>query len=68
MVLGQGRHDLRVTDDEGWVDTLVFNVLADQLRVSVEVFPTDTGRVKRCLPTLSSRRALVLGSLQSTLC
>lgn len=32
MVFGQGGHDLWVTDDEGWVDTLVLDVFSDELK------------------------------------
>jgi hypothetical protein len=63
VVFGQGGHDLWVTDDERWVDTLGLDEFTDELEL---VTFLKEGRGER--RTLSSRRALVLGSLQSTLC
>jgi hypothetical protein len=63
VVLGQGGHDLGVTDNEGWVDALRLDELANELGGQLDVAERE-----RLIHTLSRSRALVLGSLQSTLC
>jgi hypothetical protein len=70
VVLGEGRHDLRVTDDEGGGDALVLDELADELGKGEggELKVKKRRKRKEEERTLSRRRALVRGSEHSTLC
>lgn len=68
--VGASRREIRT--DEGGVDALVLDVLSDELLGTFRNESQDGGKARTIAcglrRTLSSRRALVLGSEQSTLC